>query len=241
MPRHRLSTEVHRASDGSWLARRLPAGGIEPEEVGEEATIEAVARSTQRLGRLPLWEGYRSLASYAWSRTEGRTSDEVRSPLAFGRFYAWLAAERRPAAIVEFGTAFGISGMYWLAGLKRAGGGELLTFEPNAIWAEIARRNLARISPRFSLVLGTFEDNAAAALAGKTVEMAFVDAIHTGAFVRRQLAILRRHLAPGSLVLFDDINFSDDMRACWAEIARQDGLAASASIGGRVGVVELPG
>jgi predicted O-methyltransferase YrrM len=241
MPRHRLDVEFHRASEGSWLARRLSAEGVEPEEVDQEATIEAIARSTQRLGRQPLWEGYRSLASYAWSRTDGRTSDEVRSPLAFGRLYAWLAAHRRPAAIVEFGTAFGISGMYWLAGLKRAGAGELLTFEPNAIWAEIARRNLARISPRFTLTLGTFEENAAAALAGKTVEMAFVDAIHTGAFVHRQFALLRRHLAPGAVVLFDDVNFSDDMRACWTDIAHQDELAASASIGNRVGIVELRG
>jgi predicted O-methyltransferase YrrM len=241
MPPHRLSVEVHRASEGSWLARLLPAGGLAPAAVDQEATIEAIARSTQRLGRQPLWEGYRSMASYACSRTEGRSSDEVRSPLAFGRFYAWLAAERRPAAIVEFGTAFGISGMYWLAGLKRAGAGELLTFEPNAIWAGIARRNLGRISPRFTLILGTFEENAAAALAGRTVEMAFVDAIHTSAFVHRQFDILRRHLAPGALVLFDDINFSDDMRACWAEIARQDSLAASASVGNRVGIVELRG
>ncbi|CAN5310584.1 hypothetical protein BH10PSE9_BH10PSE9_21780 [soil metagenome] len=158
-----------------------------------------------------------------------------------GRFYAWLAASRRPQVIVEFGTAFGVSGMYWLAGLKAATGGELLTFEPNTTWAAIADKNLAAISDRYTLTVGTFEDNAERVLAGRTIDIAFVDAIHTGAFVRAQYTILRRHMQAGGIVLFDDINFSDDMGACWSEIAIAPEVAASARIGNRLGIVELSG
>ena len=82
--------------------------------------------------------------------------------------------------MVEFGTAFGVSGMYWLSGLESNNFGELLTFDPNEVWAEIARKNLSGISNRFQLVNGTFEDNIDAYLGSdRQIDMAFIDVIHT--------------------------------------------------------------
>jgi predicted O-methyltransferase YrrM len=71
------------------------------------------------------------------------------------------------------------------------------------------------------------------------VDLAFVDAIHTGDFVRAQYAILKRHMRPGGLILFDDIAFSDDMASCWAQIAQGDEVIGSARLGRRVGVIEV--
>ena len=45
--------------------------------------------------------------------------------------------------------------------------------------------------------------------------------------------------ALASSALFDDIEFSDDMRQFWTEIATAPEVAASARIGERVGIVEL--
>lgn len=129
--------------------------------------------------------------------------------------------------------------MYWLGGLEQVGAGHLFTFEPNSNWAEIAEINLKKVSDRYTLTIGTFEDNANLILKDTSVDMAFVDAIHTSDFVFSQYKILSQFLAPGGIVLFDDINFSDDMQACWSEIARRPEVAASAVIGGRVGMVEI--
>jgi predicted O-methyltransferase YrrM len=221
-----------------WLSSVLThLDDLPPPAEGDE--IERRAAATNGLGPQPLWQGYRDVAGYPRATSGSRSANEVRSDAGMGRFFAWLAAARRPYTIVEFGTAFGVSGMYWLAGLKAAGRGMLFSFEPNAAWAAVARENLAAISNRYRLTVGTFEDHVEAELAGRSIDIAFVDAIHTGSFVRAQYAILRRHTRRGSLILFDDIDFSGDMRACWTEIAAAPEVATSAQIGGRLGIVEL--
>ena len=157
-----------------------------------------------------------------------------------GRFFAWLVRVRRPQLIVEFGTAFGVSGMYWLAALEAAGEGRLLTFEPNPVWQSIAERNLSEVGARYVAVAGTFEASIdSVRQPGEYIDLAFVDAIHTSAFVRPQVELLIERLAPNGLILLDDIAFSPDMRQCWEAFARDDRVAASVVVGGRVGVLEL--
>jgi predicted O-methyltransferase YrrM len=203
--------------------------------------IERCAADTERLGIQPLWEGYRDVFDYPRRHESAqRTSDQVRSSALAGRFFAWLTARREPNVIVEFGTAFGVSGMYWLAGLERNQRGRLLTFEPNEIWAKIADRNLASISDRYHLTIGTFEESIENALrSGEEVDIAFVDAIHTSEFVFRQFQILVPRMRTGGLILFDDINFSSEMAQCWMSLASHPQVRASASIDGHVGIVEL--
>jgi predicted O-methyltransferase YrrM len=201
-------------------------------------TVAARRAATEALGARPLWEGYRDVADYPRATGGARNAAQVGTKDAAGRIYAWLAARRAPGVIVEFGAAFGVSGMYWLTGLEAAGTGRLMSYEPNTVWADIAEENFRAISPRFTLHRGTFEDLAAATLAPASVGIAFIDAIHTRAFVEAQFAVLRPFLAPGALVLFDDIDFSEDMAACWQALARSPHAQASGTIGARVGVME---
>jgi predicted O-methyltransferase YrrM len=224
-----------------WLVRNLPEPHFSPPKLVDADWIEARASETERMGAKPLWAGYAAVPNYSRAAADSkRRSDQVRSPALAGRLFAWLARERAATIIVEFGTAFGVSGMYWLAGLKGNRRGRLLTFEPNAVWVEIARANLASISDQFDLVTGTFEECIDLTLRpGQRIDIAFVDAIHTSAFVFRQFDILISRMAPGGLILFDDINFSDDMASCWHAISRDPRIVASATIGRRLGIVEL--
>jgi hypothetical protein len=205
--------------------------------------IEDVIARTAQKGRLPLWEGYAALAGTGYGRnvSEGakRSINDVRSNKAICRFYAWLVTRKRPEAILEFGAAFGASGMYWLAGLEETGTGSLHSFEPNEGWCAIARENFATVSDRFTLTCGTFEDGIA--LVPQGIGIAMIDAIHTRAFVDRQFALVRTVAAPGALVVFDDINFNDDMRACWAAISASPEWAGVWELGRRAGMIQLPG
>ena len=81
--------------------------------------IEEAITATNDLGRLPLWDDYKKLTDYGRPIGDNpkRKMSEVRTKAEFCRFYAWLAEQIAPEAIVEFGAAFGASGMYWLAGL----------------------------------------------------------------------------------------------------------------------------
>lgn len=224
-----------------WLRDNLPTPRFSPPELIHGKQIEERAATTERLGPQPLWEGYAHVSGYPRPTLDNaRSSGQVRSSAAAGRLFAWLARQRAATTIVEFGTAFGVSGMYWLAGLGSTPGGRLLTFEPNVIWADIARANLASVSDQFVLVKGTFEASVGSVLApDQRIDIAFVDAIHTSEFVLRQFDILLPKMAPGGLILFDDIDFSADMAACWNSVAQHPRVLASAAFGRRLGIVEL--
>lgn len=242
-----LAVTWHRRGAGTWLDRIVGDGPLQPPHVALEPRIEELAAKAEDLGTQPLWDGYREVYARdpkvpgARSRF-ARSSEQVRSQPVMGRFFAWLVDQRRPGLVVEFGSAFGVSGMYWLAGLQAVGGGRLLTFEPNPVWQPIAAANLAQIGGDFTAVHDTFE----AAIDGQLrpderIDLAFVDAIHTPEFVRPQVELVVERLAPGGLVLVDDIHFSAEMTACWDAIAADPRFVASAALGQRVGLLELPG
>jgi predicted O-methyltransferase YrrM len=203
--------------------------------------IEQRAAETERLGAKPLWEGYRDVPNYPRTTIDSvRSSNQVRSTALMGEFFSWLTMKLVPETIVEFGTAFGISGMYWLAGLNHNRHGRLLAFEPNSVWADIAYGNLSSISDRFDLTVGTFEQNIYTKLGqNEKVDIAFVDAIHTSEFVLSQFDILLKMAMPNGMILFDDINFSEDMKSCWQSLARHHQVRTSAIVNERLGIVEL--
>ena len=55
--------------------------------------------------------------------------------------YSYLVQKRKPRIIVEFETAFGVSGMYFPAGINANNEGKLLTFGPNDVLAKLAKSN----------------------------------------------------------------------------------------------------
>lgn len=235
VPARALAVQWTRRNPEDRLARVMPSPFL-PAAVALSAAIEARAAETGRRGAMPLWEGYglRALAERAT-----RKPDDVRTTAEHGNAYAFLVQQLRPEVVVEFGAAFGVSGMYFLAGIESNGFGQLYSFEPNTAWAEVARQNFQATSPRFTLTNGTFEDHADAVLPATPIGLAFIDAIHTGEFVRAQLEIVLRHSRPGTVILFDDLNFSDDMSSTWRELAEDRRFVNTLTLGARVGVVEV--
>ena len=122
--------------------------------------IEKRAILTNEQGEKPLWEGYQGATKTT------RSSNQVRTQPSTGNLFTHLVTLKKPQFAVEFGTAFGISGMYFLAGMEQVKQGQLLTFDPNDIWAKLAKENLEQISPRFQLTIGTFEENIGQVLPG---------------------------------------------------------------------------
>ena len=218
------------ARRAGWLATILPRKALRPPRPAQGVAIEGRARTADQLGAQPLWERY-DLPG------ERRRPHDVRTSPSAGAFFQFLVRRRRPDVVVEFGTAFGVSGMYWLAALEREGHGHLSTFEPNDAWTRIARRNLEATGSRFTAVVGTFEDHVDACLGGRPIDVAFIDAIHTEAWVRSQFALVQERLSPGSLVRLDDIDFSPEMRTCWTSLAAGLRVEGAVEVGGRVGLL----
>lgn len=223
-------------SDRSFLAQYFKDDFIEPEKTSYSSRIEELAKETNQFGPQPLWSGYQG------NNIAGptRTPDVVRTSPTIGNLYCDLVQKLKPNTIVEFGTAFGVSGMYFLAGIESNRKGQLLTFEPNDVWRNIAVRNLAQISNRFNSVLGTFEEHIDRILAeAQTIDLAFIDAIHTKEFVISQLETVIARSNDKAIIILDDINFSDSMRECWKQVSRDRRFSSSVTISQRVGIIEL--
>lgn len=216
---------------GGWLGAHLT--GSVP-HAPRKRRIEAMAEATERLGPQRLADSYGEPGGE-------RTPAMVRSSSRAGDVYAWLAQQRRPATIVEFGAAFGVSGMYFATGLEAANCGHLYSFEINREWADIAERNIRSVSDRLTLTRGAFEDCVADVLTA-TIDIAFVDAIHQYDFVMRQFDILEPRMTPGGIILFDDIDFRKPgarMAEAWHDLAGRPDVVAAVEVGGRLGIIEL--
>jgi predicted O-methyltransferase YrrM len=239
----RIKNAVHFAVQGSgqmtvtwkrrgtgWLENHLDKPTIPKAQ--KKLLIEDLAWRTEQQGEKPLAREYGQPGAT-------RSPAQVRSSPVMGDVFAWLAEQRRPQIVVEFGSAFGFSGMYWLSGLEAAGAGHLYSFEINSIWGEIAKSNLSRIGTRFTLTMGSFEDHVDRVVP-HPIDIAFVDGIHTYEWVMAQYGILKRKVAPGAILLFDDIDFpTGRMRQCWEDIAAGSDVLAACELNKHVGVIEL--
>lgn len=211
---------VKRGGQISSLRRRLPPAA-------RKTDIEALAKVTDRVGALPLDGAYGQPGAT-------RKPNQVRAASWQGDLYAHLVDQQDPGVVIEFGSAFGVSGMYLASALRR---GWLYSFELNPAWADIAERNLKSITDRYTLTRGAFEDHVDE-IPGR-IDVALVDGIHTYDFVIRQWHILQTRMAPGGRVLFDDIDFNPGMHQAWREISDAPQVVGAVEVSKRLGLIEL--
>ncbi|BAN31115.1 class I SAM-dependent methyltransferase [Mycobacterium avium subsp. hominissuis] len=202
------------------LPRRLPPAA-------RKSGIESSARGTDKLGALPLAEAYGQPGAT-------RKPKQVRAASWQGDLYAYLVRWRDPGIVVEFGSAFGVSGMYLSSELRR---GWLYSFEINPSWADIAERNIKSVTDRCTLTRGAFEDHVDD-IPGP-IDMALVDGIHSYDFVARQWQLLKPRMAPGGWVLFDDIDFNPGMGKAWQDICAEPHVVGAVEVSKRLGLIEL--
>lgn len=222
-----LNRQLKWVSRGGWIAglpKRFPPSP-------HQDRIEALAAANHE------HLGPQHLATEYELPDEKYTVRDVSSPPMQGDLYSWLVAQRGPKTVVEFGSGFGVSGMYFAAALEDNRFGHLYSFEINDEWADVAERAIAEMSSRFTLTRGAFEDHADV-IPGR-IDLALVDGIHTYDFVMKQWQILQPRMSSGGLVLFDDISYGQGMREAWLEVAQSDSLVLGAvEFQNRLGLIE---
>jgi predicted O-methyltransferase YrrM len=233
-----ITVDWIREGRDSWMIRHLKAGTMRIREDHRVVQIEQLSVRNDRLGPQEVWPPYLQLKDY-YDQSDRRTPRQVRCSRQMGNFFSYLVHVRRPDIVVEFGGAFGVSGMYWLSALEDNSRGRLLSFEPNEGWAGIAEKNLAAIGSRFTLVRGTFEENIDIVLnEGERIDIALIDAIHTDEFVLPQFEMVAKRLVSDGLILIDDVHFRG-MNGCFEKIALDPRIRSSAVLCDHVGMVEL--
>lgn len=130
-------------------------------------------------------------------------------PRSLARLLYILARTHRARTIVEFGTSFGISTLYLAAGVHDNGGGAVIGSEFDADKAGQARRNLeeAGLGEGVEIREGDALDTLAGGIPGP-VDLVFLDGAKQ--LYVPVLRLLEGRLAPGSLVVADNVDESPD-------------------------------
>ncbi len=125
-----------------------------------------------------------------------------------------------PACCLELGTSLGISAAYQVLGMKLNGRGRLTTIEGAEELARIADETLHGLGWNGVQVLaGRFADVLPDLLrSSEPIGLAFIDGHHDQVATKRYFEMIHPFLARHAVLVFDDIRWSDGMRAAWKEI-----------------------
>jgi predicted O-methyltransferase YrrM len=151
------------------------------------------------------------LGSTPDDRKRAELMREIYMPISpeVGHLVYILARSRNAKTIVEFGTSFGISGIHLAAALRDGGGGRLVTTEFDATKAAKAQENFrsAGLADLIEIRIGDAFETLQAEISGK-IDLLLLDGWKP--LYLRMLKLLEPRLAPGALVVADDLDVAPE-------------------------------
>lgn len=125
-----------------------------------------------------------------------------------------------PRTCVELGTNIGTSSAYLAAGIEAAGSGKLVTLEASPVRANFARQLHIDLGlPELDCRVGLFADTLLPALESLgSIELAFIDGHHQYQPTLDYWNLIAPFCREGSVVVFDDIRWSDGMFQAWGQL-----------------------
>ncbi|HEX5172140.1 MAG TPA: class I SAM-dependent methyltransferase [Cyclobacteriaceae bacterium] len=147
------------------------------------------------------------------------------TPQHFARLYQRLADAIKGKKIIELGTSFGITTMY-LAHVKDS---TVFSFEGTPEIATIALRNF-RYSDvnNVELIIGNIEETLPPFLSLlHSVDLVVMDANHRYDATMKYFKWISQAVHPGSILIMDDIHYSEEMERAWEEIKNKEGVHGS--------------
>ena len=251
----------------SAVVRRASALRLTAREAEAEAEVDVLrarlAASTETVEVVDYGAGTRG-----GERPPERAVSEVYRRAAtgpvWGRFLFGLARAHRPARVLELGTNLGVGSAHLAAalalndaepggrggppagGADRAPASRLVTLEGAPALAARAERALGDLghADRVRVVVGPFADTLeAVAEADGPFDLVFVDGHHEAAAALAYVGTLAPHLAPGALLVLDDVEPGRPVRRAWRALraGRVPALGGAASFyAGRYGLLFVP-
>ncbi len=160
----------------------------------------------------------------------------------WGIFLMRLVRELRPRSCIELGSAIGVSAAYQGAALELNGSGRLRCVDGSAELARLARQTASALEiDRVEVIEGRFEEVLEEVLASASpVDLAYIDAGKGREHNVQQFERLLPYLAPGAMLVVDDIHWSREMNRAWREIRSNQRVALSVDLW-RLGALILRG
>lgn len=148
---------------------------------------------------------------------------------SYGKVLYNLARLNDGEDILELGTSLGLSTLFIALGAPDS---EVVSIEGSEVLAGIAADNFARYNVQnIKLRTGEFTTNLQdLRRTGFKASMIFVDGDHRKEPLLRNFDLLKKIIKPGSVMIFDDINYSSEMNTAWHEIKKDSGVSVSIDI-----------
>jgi predicted O-methyltransferase YrrM len=151
------------------------------------------------------------------------------SPSRWGKLMFSIIRNYKPARCLELGTSLGISGSYQLAAMQINKKGELITIEGAGKVAKKAMENFHNLQyTRYSVEVGKFSDVLPNVLSKDLLfDLVFIDGHHDKKATEQYFEQLYPLLSNNSIVIFDDIDWSEGMREIWEQIYTDERITCS--------------
>ena len=152
-------------------------------------------------------------------------------PKKYAQLMYRLAMHFQPASVVELGTSLGITTSYLAKGAKDA---SIDTVEGNPGIADIARKNFRELgllnidvhTGEFGWVLQQLDIKTP----GKKYDLVYIDGNHRLAPTLEYFNYFLAHTHENSIVVFDDIHWSEEMETAWRQIRSHPAVRCSIDI-----------
>lgn len=156
-------------------------------------------------------------------------------PPSYGRILYLLASVSKSRLILEAGSGFGVSSMY-LAAAARSSNGTLLSFEI-AEYSSIAQESVSIICQKSRVINDDFNAFNTYLETNSKIDFAFIDAKHDAGSIIRGYKNLLGWLSPKSMIVVDDISYSESSKYAWRQLVNNTDFGFAASINGRFGIL----
>jgi predicted O-methyltransferase YrrM len=139
-------------------------------------------------------------------------------PKKFGQLLFRLVKHYQISSVLELGTSLGLTTAYLTLATEN---GQVISIEGAPAIAELARKNLDQLQlKRVDLRVGKFEDILPGLLKEiKIPGLVFIDGNHRRKPTISYFQSLLNNCGPETILIFDDIHWSEEMEQAWAEIS----------------------
>lgn len=130
----------------------------------------------------------------------------------YGKCLFQLSHYYKPQRILELGTSLGFGSLHFALGNPAS---EVISIEGCPNTAEIAKSMLSNY-PHIEICVGQFSEQIP--LLDGTFDIIYLDGHHDGLATLKYLEQLDKHIHDETLILMDDIRWSDDMYDAWKTV-----------------------
>lgn len=147
-------------------------------------------------------------------------------PPKYARMLFRLMEYLKPEDVIELGTSLGISSLYIASGNPKM---KLTTLEGCDTTAAFTRKQFEQFSDlSIKVITGNFDDTLAACLQSKQkVDAVYIDGNHRLVPTIKYFEMCLPYLHDESFIIFDDINWSQEMKQAWKEIIKHPSVRIS--------------